>query len=100
VVESLISDIKKGAQTMDVWEQGVEENIYMKKHKMTGGWRKLHNEELRGLYSSPSIIRITKSRRIRSAGHVARMGEKKIANSLLVGKPGERDHYEQKDIGG
>jgi hypothetical protein len=49
--------------------------------------RKLHNEELRDLYSSPSIIRIIKSRRMRWAGHVARMGAKKNAYRLLVGKP-------------
>jgi hypothetical protein len=48
---------------------------------------KLHNEELSGLYSSPSIIRIIKSRRMRWAGHVARMGEKSNAYRLLVGKP-------------
>jgi hypothetical protein len=54
---------------------------------VTGGWRKLHNEELRDLYSSPSIIRIVKSRRIRWAGHVARMEEKRNAYGLLVGKP-------------
>jgi hypothetical protein len=46
---------------------------------MTGEWRKLHNEELRDLYSSPSIIRIIMSRRMRWAGHVARMGEKRNA---------------------
>jgi hypothetical protein len=44
---------------------------------VTGGWRKLYNEELHNLYSSPSIIRIIKSRRMRWVGHVARMGEKK-----------------------
>jgi hypothetical protein len=54
---------------------------------VTGEWRKLHNEELHDLYSSPSIIRIIKSRRMRWAGHVARMGEKGIAYRLLVGKP-------------
>jgi hypothetical protein len=43
---------------------------------MTGEWRKLHNKELHGLYSSPSIIRIMKSRRMRWAGHVARMGRR------------------------
>jgi hypothetical protein len=41
---------------------------------VTGGWRKLHNEELHGLYSSPSIVRVIKARRMRLAGHVARMG--------------------------
>jgi hypothetical protein len=58
-----------------------------KRDEVTGGWRKLHNEELRDLYSSPSIIRIIKSRRMRWAGHVARMGENRNAYRLLVGKP-------------
>jgi hypothetical protein len=48
---------------------------------------KLHNEELRDLYSSPSLFRIIKSRRMRWAGHVARMGEKRNDYRLLVGKP-------------
>jgi hypothetical protein len=52
-----------------------------------GEWRKLHNEELCDLYSSLSIIRIIRSRRMRWAGHVARMGEKRNAYRLLVGKP-------------
>jgi hypothetical protein len=53
---------------------------------VTGGWRKLHNEELHNLYSSPSIIRIIKSKRMRWARHVARMGEKRNVYRLLVGK--------------
>jgi hypothetical protein len=53
----------------------------------TGEWRKLHNKELRDLYSSPSIVRIIYSRRMRWARHVARMGEKRKAYRLLVGKP-------------
>jgi hypothetical protein len=53
---------------------------------VTGGWRKLHNEELQNLYSSPSIIRMIKSRRMRLAGHVARMGERRNAYRILVGK--------------
>jgi hypothetical protein len=53
---------------------------------VTGRWRKLYNEELHNLYSSPSIIRI-KSRRMRWAGHVAGMREKKNVYRLLVGKP-------------
>jgi hypothetical protein len=52
-----------------------------------GGWRKLYNEELHNLYSSPSIIRIISSRRMRWAGHVARMSEKRNVFMLLVGKP-------------
>jgi hypothetical protein len=51
------------------------------------GWRKLNNEELRNLYSSPSIITMIKSRRMRWAGHVARMGERRNAYRILVGKP-------------
>jgi hypothetical protein len=58
-----------------------------KRDGVTGGWRKLHNEELHNLYSSPRIIRIIKSRRMRWAGHVARMGEKRNVCRLLVGKP-------------
>jgi hypothetical protein len=54
---------------------------------VTGGWRKLHNEELHNLYSSPSIIRMIKSRRIKWAVHVARMEEKPNACRILVGKP-------------
>jgi hypothetical protein len=58
-----------------------------KRDEVTGGWRKLHNEKLRDLYSSPSIIRIINSRRMRWAGHAARMDEKRNAYRLLVGKP-------------
>jgi hypothetical protein len=57
---------------------------------VTGEWRKLLNEELRDLYSSPSIIRIIKSRRMRWVGNIARMGEKSNAYRLLVGKPEEK----------
>jgi hypothetical protein len=58
-----------------------------KRDGVTGGWRKLHNEELHNLYSSPSIIIIIKSRRMRWARHVARMGEKRNVYRLLAGKP-------------
>jgi hypothetical protein len=54
---------------------------------VTGGWRKLHNEELHGLYSSPDIIRVIKARRMRWAGHVARLGEVTGAYNILVGRP-------------
>jgi hypothetical protein len=49
-----------------------------KRDEVTGDWRELHNEELHKLYSSPNIIRMIKSRRMRWAGHVARIGDKKI----------------------
>jgi hypothetical protein len=54
---------------------------------VTGQWRKLHNEKLHDLYSSPSIIRIINLRRIRWAEHVAGMGEKRNVYRLLAGKP-------------
>jgi hypothetical protein len=57
---------------------------------VTGRWRKLHNEELHDLYSSPNIIRTIKSRRMRWAEHVARMGKKRNAYRLLFGKPEEK----------
>jgi hypothetical protein len=60
---------------------------------VTGEWRKLHNEELRDLYSSPTIIRIIKARRMRCAGHVARMGESRNAYRLLVGRPRGKEAY-------
>jgi hypothetical protein len=54
---------------------------------LTDGWRKVHNEELHGLYCSPSIVRIIKTRRMRWAGHVARLGEVRDAYNILVGRP-------------
>jgi hypothetical protein len=61
-----------------------------KRDELAGGLRKLHNEELHGLCSSPSIIRVIKARRMRWAGHVARMGEVRGAYIILVGKPDGR----------
>jgi hypothetical protein len=58
-----------------------------KRDEVTEEWKKLHNEELHDLYSSPSIVRIIKARRMRWVWHVARMGEKRNAYRLLVGKP-------------
>jgi hypothetical protein len=58
-----------------------------KRDGVTGGWRKLHNEELHGLYFSPSITRVIKAKRMRWAGHVACMGEVRGAYNILVGKP-------------
>jgi len=58
-----------------------------KRDEATGEWRKLHNEELRDLYSLPNIVRVVKSRRMRWVGHVARMGEGRGVHRVLVGKP-------------
>jgi hypothetical protein len=71
-----------------VFENKVLRRIFGPKgDEVTGGGRKPHNEELRDLYSSPSIVRKIKSRKMSWAGHVARMGEKRNAYRLLVGKP-------------
>jgi hypothetical protein len=67
---------------------------------VTGEWRKLHNEELHNLYSSPDSIRQVQSRRMRWAGHVARMGEERKVYKVLVEKPKERDHLEDQGLGG
>ena len=58
-----------------------------RKEKVTGEWRRLHNEELIDLYCSPNIVRVIKSRRMRWAGHVALMGEERGVYRVLVGKP-------------
>jgi hypothetical protein len=70
-----------------VFENRVLRRIFgPKRDEVTGGWRKLHNEELRGLYPSPSIVRVIRARRMRWAGHVARMGEVRGAYNILVGR--------------
>jgi hypothetical protein len=58
-----------------------------RRDKVTGDWRRLHNEEINVLYSSPNVVRVIKSRRMRWAGHVARMGEERGVYRVLVGKP-------------
>jgi hypothetical protein len=58
-----------------------------KRDEVTGEWRRLHNKELYALYSSPNIIRVIKSRKLRWTGHVARVGERRGAYRALVGKP-------------
>jgi hypothetical protein len=75
-----------------VFENGVLRRIFGPyRDEVTEEWRKLHNKELHILYSSPNIIRQIKSRRMRWAGHVARMAEERNAYKVLMGKPeGER----------
>jgi hypothetical protein len=71
-----------------VFESRVLRRIFgPKRDEVTREWRKLHNEELNDLYFSPSIVWVIKSRRIRRAGHVARMGERRGVYRVLVGKP-------------
>jgi hypothetical protein len=78
----LVSDIKGGALSEGVWEQGAKEKFGPKSDEVTGGWRGLHIEELRNLYSSSIIIRMMKSRRMGWAGH----GWKRTPYRLLEGK--------------
>jgi len=71
-----------------VFENRVLRRIFgPKRDEVTGEWRKLYNEELSDLYSLPNIVRVVKSRRIRWAGHVTRMGESRGVHRVLVGKP-------------
>jgi hypothetical protein len=71
-----------------VFENRVLRRVFgPKRDEVTGEWRRLHNKELDDLYSSPNIIRVIKSRRMRWAGHVACMGEKRGAYRILVGRP-------------
>jgi len=58
-----------------------------RRDEVTGEWRRLHNEDLNDLYSSPNIVRVIKSRRMRWGGYVARMGEERGVHRVLVGKP-------------
>ena len=70
------------------------------REEVTGEWRRLHNEELYALYSSPEIIRVIKSGRQRWSGRVARMGERRGAYRVLVGKPDGRRSLERSSVDG
>jgi hypothetical protein len=85
---------------LKVFENRVLKTIFgPKMDEVMGEWRKLHNEELRELYSSPSIIRIIKSR-MRWAGHVARMGRRGTRIDYWWESQRERDQWEDQDVGG
>jgi hypothetical protein len=88
----LVSDIK-GEHRQRVFENRELRRIFgPKRDEVTGEWRKLHNKELHDLYSLPSIIRIIKSRRMRWAGHVARMGRRGTLIDYWRESQRERDH--------
>jgi len=73
---------------LTVFENRASRRVFGPKgDELTGDWRKLHNEELSDLYSLPNILRVVKSRRMRWAGHVARVGEGSGVHRVLVGKP-------------
>jgi hypothetical protein len=90
----MIHNILREESRLSVFEVRVLRRIFgPKRDEVTGEWRKLHNKELYALYSSPNIIRVIKSRRLRWAGHVARVGERRCADRVLVEKPkGRRPH--------
>ena len=71
-----------------------------KRNGVTGEWRKLHNEELNDHYSSPNIVQMTKSRRMRWVGHVACMGERRGVCRVLVGKPGGKNRWRDPGVDG
>ena len=80
--------ILREEHNLRVFENRVLRRIFgPKRDGVTGEWRKLHNEELTDLYCSPNIIWVTKSSTLKWTGHVARMGKRKGAYRILVGKP-------------
>jgi len=84
-----------------VFENTVLRRLYgPRRDEVTREWRILHNEELNDLYSSPNSLRVIKWRRMRWAGHVARMGEETGVYRFLVGKPEGRNHWEDLDLDG
>jgi hypothetical protein len=91
----------KEEHRLRVCENRVMRRIFgLKRDEVTGEWRKLHNEELNELYSSPDIVRVMKSRRMRWAGHVARMGEGRGCTGFWWGNLSERDHLEEPGVDG
>ena len=84
-----------------VFENRVLRKIFgPKRDKVTGEWRKPHNEELNYLYSSPNIVRVIKSRRMRWTGYIARMSERRGVYRVLVRNLRERDHLEDQGVDG
>jgi hypothetical protein len=74
--------------------------IFGPKREVDGSWRTLHNDGLHNQYSSSNIVRVIKSRRMRWAGHVARMGEGRGVYRFWLGSPKVRDHWEDLGVGG
>ena len=92
--------ILREARRLRVFENRVLRLFGSKRDEVTGEWRKLHNEKLSDLYSLPNIVRVVKSRRMRWAGHVARMGKGRGMHRVLVGKPEGKRPLGDPDVDG
>jgi hypothetical protein len=92
--------VRKGCR-LRVFENRVLRRMFgPKKDEVTGEWRRLHNEELCALYFSPNTMQVIKLRRLRWAGHVARVGESTGACTVLTAKPYRRNHLKDPDLDG
>jgi hypothetical protein len=88
-------------QRLRVFENTLLRRISGPKREEDGSWRILYNDEFHSVYSSPNIVRVIKSRRMRWAGHVARMDERRGVYRVLFGRPESiRDHWEDLGVGG
>jgi len=86
---------------LKVFENRVLRRVFgPKRDEVTGEWRKLHNEDFKDLYFLPNIVRVVKTRRMRWAGHVARMGVGRVVHRVLVGKPEGKSPLGRPDVDG
>jgi len=91
----LVVDIAGGKKVRVVENMVLRRIFGPRREEVTGEWRRLHNEELNDLHCSPNIVRVIKSKKLRWAGHVARMGEERVVYRILVGKPEGRRPLER-----
>ena len=97
----MVAHIEGWNVRLSVFENRVLRRIFgTKRDEVTGEWRKLHNEELYDLYCSPKIVRVIKSRRMRWAGHVARMRRGEVYTKFWWGNLRKRDHLGDPGVDG
>jgi hypothetical protein len=96
----LVADIE-GTARLRVFENRLLRRIFgPRRDEVTGEWRKLHIEELNDLYSLPNIVQVVKSRKMRWAGHVVRMGKEIVVHRVLLGNLRERGDWGDPDVDG